>query len=111
MSGQNGNGKRSGLSAEDIAARLSMQYRVPTINLAAYEIERAVLDLVPEALCRAHTVIPVSRAGASLIVAMVDPTDAASLAALKAQTGLTIEPVIAIEVAILVAIAKYYAAQ
>lgn len=107
MSGaQNGDGKRGGASEREVAARLSMLYRVPTINLAEYEIADDILDLVPDDLCKKHTVIPVSRAGSSLIVAMVDPTDAAALEALKAHTGMTVEVVISTEIAILTALAK-----
>lgn len=109
MSGaQNGDGKRGRPSDAEVAARRSMLYRVPTINLAEYEIARDVLDLVPEDLCRKHTLIPVSRAESSLIVAMVDPTDAAALEALKAHTGMRVEAVISTELAIFAALAKYH---
>lgn len=84
-----------------------MLYRIPTINLAEYEIADDILDLVPEELCKKHTVIPVSRAGSSLVVAMVDPTDAAALEALRAHTGMTVEAVISTEIAILTALAKH----
>lgn len=110
--GSNGNGRRRQvLTDAEIAARLSMQYRIPTINLEAYEIDRTIIALVPEDLCRRHTLIPVSRAGSSLIVAMADPTDAAALEALKAHTGFVIEVVISTERAISTAITKYYAAR
>ncbi|MBX3192122.1 MAG: hypothetical protein KF819_34355 [Labilithrix sp.] len=105
----NGNGRRGHLLSDaEIAARLSMQYRIPTIRLEEYEIDRAVIALVPEELCKRHTLIPVSRAGSSLIVAMADPKDAAALEALEAHTSFVIEPVISTELAIFTAIAKHY---
>jgi type IV pilus assembly protein PilB len=90
------------------ASFLSMQYRIPMIDLDEYEIESAIIGLVPRQLCETHRVLPVSRAGASLIVAMVDPTDKAAIGALTAHAGLTIEPVITTEPALMKAIARSY---
>jgi type IV pilus assembly protein PilB len=103
-----GGGRRRQVRTDAEIARLAMQYRIPTIKLEEYEIDRAIIDLVPGDLCTRHTVIPVSRAGSSLIVAMVDPSDTAAREALKAHTGLVIEAVISTELAICTAIAKYY---
>jgi type II secretory ATPase GspE/PulE/Tfp pilus assembly ATPase PilB-like protein len=82
MSKSNGNGRKipdAGLAA---AGLLSMQYRIPTIALDEYEVEAAIIALVPKELCEKHRVLPVSRAGSSLVVAMVDPTDKAAIDAL-----------------------------
>jgi type IV pilus assembly protein PilB len=89
---------------------LSEPYRVPTIDPARYDIEPAVIGRVSRALCEKHTCIPVSRTGNYLIVAMADPERRASITALKAFTGLQIEPVTASDAAILAAIAKHYGA-
>ena len=95
------------LSAEELAKHLSMQYRVPTINLAEYEIDSAIIALVPRELCDAHLVLPVSRVGTSLVVATVDPTDKVARDAVEAHTGFNIEPVIATEAAIVATIERY----
>jgi len=92
----------------EIVARLSMKYRVPTVDLNEYEIDAAITALVPRKLCEVHGVIPVSRAGSSLIVAMANPTDVAAIDALKEHTGYNIEPVIATKAAIREAIEKCY---
>jgi type IV pilus assembly protein PilB len=86
------------------------QYRVPKIALRQYEIDPKDVALVPRELCEKHTVMPVSRTGKALIVAMTDPNDTTAIDALKAHTGLNIEPVIAARDDILEAIAKYYGA-
>lgn len=96
------------LSPQEITNFLSMRYRVPTINLDEYVVAPEILALVSRALCVKHTVLPVSRAGGSLIAAFADPTDATAIAELKAETGLNVEPVIASESAIRTAIARYY---
>jgi type IV pilus assembly protein PilB len=107
--GSNGSGHRKPpISADEAAKLLSMRYRVPTIDLSEYEVAPEILALVPRALCERHVVVPVSRAGTSLIVAMTDPTLSAAIDALREHTGFNIEPVIASEDAIRTAIERYY---
>ena len=96
------------ISDTEITNFLSQQYRVPTVNLEEYEIDGEILKLVSKEQCEKHRVVPVSRAGSSLIVAMADPTNLNAIDDLKFLTGYSIEPVIASETAILAAIEKYY---
>ncbi len=96
------------VSDDEITSFLSQQYRVPTVNLDEYEIDAEILKLVQKEQCEKHKVIPVSRTGNSLIVAMADPTNLNAIDDLKFLTGYNIEPVIASETAIATAIEKYY---
>jgi type IV pilus assembly protein PilB len=96
------------VSDNEITNFLSQQYRVPTIDLDEYEIDAEILKLVVKEQCEKHRVIPVSRTGNSLIVAMADPTNLHAIDDLKFLTSYNIEPVIASETAILAAIEKYY---
>jgi type IV pilus assembly protein PilB len=96
------------LSDNEITNFLSQQYRVPTINLEEYEIDADILKLVQREQCERHKVLPVSRAGSSLVVAMADPTNLNAIDDLKFLTGFNIEPVIASEAAILATIERYY---
>jgi type IV pilus assembly protein PilB len=96
------------ISDTEITSFLSQQYRVPTVNLEEYEIDADILKLVSKEQCEKHKVVPVSRAGSSLIVAMADPTNLNAIDDLKFLTGYNIEPVIASETAILSAVEKYY---
>src|SRR6478672_11012680 len=96
------------LSDTEITNFLSQQYRVPTINLEEYEIDAEILKLVSREQCEKHRVLPVSRAGSSLIVAMADPTNLNAIDDLKFLTGYNVEPVIASETAIATAVEKYY---
>ena len=96
------------ISDTEITNFLSQQYRVPTVNLEEYEIDIEIVKLVSKEQCERHRVIPVSRAGSSLIVAMADPTNLNAIDDLKFLTSYNIEPVIASESAILTAIEKYY---
>ena len=96
------------VSDDEITSFLSQQYRVPTVSLEEYEIDADILKLVPKEPCERHKVVPVSRTGNSLIVAMADPTNLNAIDDLKFLTGYNIEPVIASETAIHNAIEKYY---
>src|ERR1700681_1290450 len=96
------------VSDDEITSFLSQQYRVPTVNLEEYEIDAEILKLVPKEPCERHKVVPVSRTGNALIVAMADPTNLNAIDDLKFLTGYNIEPVIASETAIHAAIEKYY---
>ncbi|HZH78224.1 MAG TPA: type IV-A pilus assembly ATPase PilB [Archangium sp.] len=88
---------------------LSKQYGVPAINLKDFDIDPEIIKLVPKDVAEKHLVIPVNRAGPSLIVAMCDPSNIYAVDDLKFLTGYNIEPVVASEISIREAIERYYA--
>jgi type IV pilus assembly protein PilB len=95
---------------EEITALLSKQYGVPSINLTQFEIDPAVIKLVPAETAHKYQIIPLSRAGATLTIAMTDPTNVFAMDDIKFMTGYNVEPVVASETAVSEAIQKYYAA-
>ncbi len=92
----------------DLTQFLATQYSLPSINLNDFEIEPEVLKLVPKTVAMKHMVIPVNRAGSTLIVAMSDPANIFAIDELKFLTQYNIEPVVASEGAIDDAIERYY---
>jgi type IV pilus assembly protein PilB len=96
------------IEESELTAFLSKQYGVPSINLSEFEIDPEVIKLVPHEVSEKHQVIPVNRAGASLIVAMADPSNIFAIDDLKFLTGYNIEVVVASDGAIKEAIDKYY---
>ncbi|HYO93687.1 MAG TPA: type IV-A pilus assembly ATPase PilB [Polyangiaceae bacterium] len=94
----------------EITNFLSAQYRLPAINLDEYEIDADVIKLVGREVCEKHRIIPVSRSGSSLIVAMSDPTNLNAIDDIKFLSGYNVEPVVASETAIQSAIERYYSA-
>src|SRR5437016_1332085 len=96
------------LSDEEVTNFLSRQYGVPAINLQFFEIDSNVVKLIPEETARKHQILPLSRVGASLTIAMVDPTNVFAMDDIKFMTGFNIEPVVASESAIMDAIDKAY---
>src|ERR1700745_1215657 len=96
------------LTDEDVTNFLSRQYGVPAINLSYFEIDPAVVNLIPFEPAKRSQILPLSRVGASLTIAMVDPTNVFAMDDIKFMTGFNIEPVVASETAIMEAIEKAY---
>ncbi|HEX8845916.1 MAG TPA: type IV-A pilus assembly ATPase PilB [Pyrinomonadaceae bacterium] len=100
---------KMGLVSDDmITAVLSRQYGVPSVNLELFDIEPSVIRLIPQEVAQKYSVLPLSRVGASLTLAMVDPTNVFAMDDIKFMTGLNIEPVVVSEASVQEAIAKYY---
>jgi type IV pilus assembly protein PilB len=96
------------LSDEDVTNFLSRQYGVPAINLSYFEIDPAVVKLIPFETAKRYQILPLSRVGASLTIAMVDPTNVFAMDDIKFMTGFNIEPVVASESSINEGIEKAY---
>src|SRR6267154_5848607 len=96
------------LTDEDVTNFLSRQYGVPAINLSYFEIDPAVVKLIPFETAKRYQILPLSRVGASLTIAMVDPTNVFAMDDIKFMTGFNIEPVVASETAIMEGIEKAY---
>jgi len=96
------------LSDEDVTNFLSRQYGVPAINLSYFEIDPAVVKLIPHETAKRYQILPLSRVGASLTIAMVDPTNVFAMDDIKFMTGFNIEPVVASESSIVEGIDKAY---
>ena len=92
----------------DLTEFLSRHYGFPPVDLEDFEISEDILELLPEHLARQHTIIPIDRAGSSLILAMSNPSDLNAIDDVKFHSGLQVEVVIASEVAIRDSIDRYY---
>ncbi|MSN25693.1 MAG: type IV-A pilus assembly ATPase PilB [Geobacter sp.] len=100
--------KQNLLTEEDLTSFLSRQYGVPSVKLADYEIDPAVIKTIPPEVVQKYQLIPVNRAGATLIVAVSDPTNLFAIEDIKFMTGYNIEMVVASELDIKASIDKYY---
>src|SRR5262249_50804818 len=93
---------------EEITALLSKQYGVPSIALGQFEIDPGVIKLVPGDTAQKYQIVPLSRAGATLTIAMTDPTNVFAMDDIKFMTGYNVEPVVASETAVIAALERYY---
>src|SRR4029079_17864277 len=100
--------KLDSVKDDEITALLSKQYGVPSIALSDFEIDPSVIKLVPAETARKYSIVPLSRAGATLTIAMTDPTNVFALDDVKFMTGYNVEPVVASEGALTDAIERYY---
>ena len=79
---------------------LSKHFKVSAINLSRVEIDESVVKIIPADVSRKYTIMPVSKAGAKVTIAMLDPTNVFAMDDIKFMTGYNVEPVIASETAI-----------
>jgi type IV pilus assembly protein PilB len=98
------------ITDDDITGILSRQYGVPSINLKFYEIDPIIIKLIPQDTAQRYQVIPLSRVGSVLTIAMTDPTNVFAMDDIKFMTGFNVEPVVASESAIGDAISRFYGA-
>ncbi len=96
------------VSEQDITETLSQQFGVPSIDLAHFEIDPTVIKVVPGEVARKYGVLPVNKTGATLTIAMSDPTNVFAMDDIKFMTGYNVEPVVASEASLRRAIDKHY---
>src|SRR5690349_9773556 len=92
----------------EITALLSKQFGVPSITISQFEIDAAIIKLIPAETAQKYQIIPLSRSGATLTIAMTDPTNVFAMDDIKFMTGYNVEPVVASETEVDDALARYY---
>ncbi len=96
------------LTEDDLVQFLSQQYGVPSISLATLEIDSSIIKFIPFDVAHKYQIFPISKNGASLKLAMADPSNVFAIDDVKFMTGYEVEPVVASESAIQEAITDYY---
>jgi type IV pilus assembly protein PilB len=110
------NGSRIGLQItqlgflpeNELAEFVSKQYGVPSIDLDEFEIDEEIIHLIPEEVATKHNVLPINRAGSTLILATADPSNIFAIDDIKFLTGYNVEVVVAAEEGIKRAVDRYY---
>ncbi len=86
---------RTGLITEkEVLSILSGEVKIPFLNLSKYKLKPELAVLVPEKLARKHHVVPISKIGNTLTIAMLDPFDVFAMDDLMLYTRQKIEAVI-----------------
>jgi type IV pilus assembly protein PilB len=96
------------ITEEKLVSFLSKQFGVPAINLTDYSIDPSVAKLVPLEMARKYLIMPITRVGATLTIAMADPSNVFAIDDVKFMTGYNVEVVVAAESAIMHAISSNY---
>src|SRR5262249_21099440 len=79
------------LGDHDISQILSRQYGVPAIAADHFEVDPAVIRLIPSETAVKYQVLPINRSGTTLTLAMIDPTNVFAMDDIKFMTGLHVE--------------------
>ena len=98
------------LTSHDVAAAVSLQLRVPLIDLKSHRVHREALRLVPEKLARKYNVLPLDIIGGSLIVVMGNTMDVQAIDDISAVSKMRIETMMAVADDIRNAIDRNYTA-
>lgn len=93
---------------KELMVVMSRQLNIPPINLSKYKIDKSLSDLIPEKIAKQYSIVPVSKLGKVLTIAMSDPLNILALDDLKMLTKFQIDPVIATENDVRDAISSYY---
>jgi type IV pilus assembly protein PilB len=113
---QKQNGKRLGsilvdlgyISEESLITFLSRQYKVPAINLSDYKIDTSLLRIIPYEMAKKYQLIPISRDGTGLRIAIADPSNSLAIDDVRFISGMKVSVHVASESSIMEAIEKYY---
>ena len=96
------------ITESQLVDALSQHFGVPSVDLTGTEIDEVVIKIIPADIARKYTIVPISKAGATVTVAMLDPSNVFAMDDVKFMTGYKVEPVVAAETGIRGAIDKYY---
>jgi type IV pilus assembly protein PilB len=100
--------KHNVLKEHDLTSFLSKQYGVPIVNLSEFDIDPAIAKIIQAEVVQKYQLLPIKRAGATLIVAVSDPSNLFAIEDIKFMTGYNVEMVVASESDIKAAIDKNY---
>jgi type IV pilus assembly protein PilB len=85
------------VSEEGLLSLLSEQLYIPTLHLGKYKFDPELIQLIPEHMARQYNIIPLSRIGNTLTVAMFDPLNIFALDDIKTCTNCDIDIVLSPE--------------
>lgn len=83
------------LSEGQLVKALARQVGMDFIDLDEYPVDRSAVSVVPAALCRRYTVLPVGFANGSLVLATADPGNVVAVDDVRTMSGLRVTPVVA----------------
>lgn len=95
---------------KDLMFLLSQGLGIPPITLSRFKIDAGLIKIIPRDIAKKYQIIPVSRVGNMLTVAMADPLNVFAIDDLRMVTGMEIGSIITTQKEIEDAIEQYYGA-
>ncbi|MDP2921819.1 MAG: ATPase, T2SS/T4P/T4SS family [Candidatus Omnitrophota bacterium] len=96
------------ITEKDLMSALSQGLGIPPISLARFKIDQELLKLIPRDIANKYQVMPVSKVGNMLTVAISDPLNIFAIDDLRSMTGMEIGIIIASQKELQDAIDQYY---
>ncbi|MBU1864195.1 MAG: Flp pilus assembly complex ATPase component TadA [Candidatus Omnitrophica bacterium] len=81
---------------------------IPTLNLSIFKVDPAIIKLIPKKIALQYELLPLSKVGTALTVAMTDPLNVLALDDVKQLTNCEIMPIFTTTKDIKAAIEEYY---
>ena len=97
------------ISEDDLTMLLSESLGLPPIDISRLKIDPSVVKIIPQAIAVKYQVMPISKMGDQLTLAMSDPLNIFAIDSVVALTGLRITPIIGRVSDIMKAVQTYYA--
>jgi len=98
--------KLGAITEENLSKFLADLYAVPSVDLSNFIPDPGVTKLIPGDVANKFQIVPLSRSGRRLTVAMANPSNIFAIDDIKFITGFEVQPVVASEAAIKKAIDK-----
>jgi type IV pilus assembly protein PilB len=96
------------ITEDQLVEFLSQQYGVPSATISTEDFDDSIIKFIPFDVAQKYQIFPVSKNGATLTLAMTDPSNVFAIDDVKFMTGYEVTPVVASESAIKDAISRYY---
>nr|BFD59218.1 type IV-A pilus assembly ATPase PilB [Bdellovibrio sp. CKG001]BFD62595.1 type IV-A pilus assembly ATPase PilB [Bdellovibrio sp. HM001] len=96
------------LKDNQILRAVEKHFAVPGVEVNTFEIDQSVIAMIPKDICEKNTLIPLQKAGNTLVVAFADPSNIIVKEDLRFITRCRIQAVVGTESAITSGIEKYY---
>ena len=98
------------VSASQVASAKAEVAGLSFVELAEYPVDRAAVALVPAALCRRHSILPIHATATTITLAMVEPGDVLAMDDVRALTRMHVVAVVAERNDLLAAINRFHRA-
>jgi type IV pilus assembly protein PilB len=83
------------LTEGQLVAALARQVGMSFVDLDEYQVDRAAVSMVPAALCRRYTVLPVGFQDGALVLATADPGNVVAVDDVRTVSGMAVLPIVA----------------
>src|SRR5690554_8134455 len=82
------------VKARTLALMASEEFGIPILDLAAFDLDLVLQDVVSSELIEKHRVLPLFKRGNRLYIAQSDPSAVMAIDEIKFTTGMTVEPIL-----------------